>query len=110
MDFTQFLGQIPAALIPVALVLFFSDQNTKKWMEERRELALAILNERREWLMDRKDTIDRQFTIQEKTVLAIADMRTEDHAQRGVLQQLTNQVEGVKLQMQAANKGGSANG
>lgn len=108
-DFTQFLGAIPAALIPVALVLYFSDQNTKNWMNERREITLAILNERKEWLAERKDTIERQFSIQEKTVLEIAGMKAEDHAQRGVLQQLANEVGAMKLHVHALSKGKSAN-
>ena len=110
MDFTQFLGAIPAALIPVALVLYFSDQNTKNWMNERKELALAILTERKEWLVGSKDTTERLFTMQEKTVLGIAEMKAEDHAQRNVLQQLTNKVEALNLQIQTMNKGGAANG
>lgn len=116
-DFTQFLGAIPAALIPVALVLYFSDQNTKNWMNERKEITLAILTERKEWLAERKDVLERQFLMQKETIteiagtkVEIANFKAEDHAVRNVLQQLTNQVEGVKLQVQALNKGGSING
>jgi len=109
-DFSGLLEVIPAALIPVALVLYFSDQNTKSWMNERKEIVLAILTERKEWLAERKDTIDRQFSIQEKTVLAIAEMKAEDHAQRNELQQVKNEVGALKLQVQALSKGNSANG
>lgn len=109
MDFTQFLGAIPTALIPVALVLYFSDQNTKNWMNERKEIVLAILTERKEWLQERKDTIERQFAMQERTVLEIAGMKAEDHAQRNELQQIKNEVGAVKLLVQERNKGGSAN-
>lgn len=110
MDFTQFLGAIPAALIPVALVLYFTDQNTKNWMNERKELALAILNERKEWLAERKDTIERQFAMQEKTVLAIAEMSKEDHAQRNVLQENTARLESLSLHIQALDKGRARSG
>lgn len=107
-DFSQLLGSVPAALIPVALVLYFSDQNTKKWMEERREIVLAILTERKEWLQERKDTIERQFAMQDRTVTEMASTRAENHALRNALQANTTRIEAMDLRIQAFGKRGSA--
>lgn len=86
------MGSIPAALIPVALVLFFSDQNTKKWMEERKEIALAILQERKEWLQERKDTIDRQFALQDRISGELSGLKSETSSLRPLLQDLLSRV------------------
>ena len=108
-DFTQFLGAIPAALIPVALVLYFGDQNTKNWMNERRETVLAILTERKEWAQERREILDRQFGMQDRTITEIANAKGENHALRNLLQQLTTRIESLALHIQALNRGGSTN-
>jgi hypothetical protein len=108
LDFTQFLGAIPAALIPVALVLYFSDQNTKSWMTERRETVLAILTERKEWAEERRVILDRQFAMQERTVNEVAGTKAENHALRNALQDNTNRLESLSLHIQAMNKGGAS--
>jgi hypothetical protein len=110
LDFTQFLGAIPAALIPVALVLYFSDQNTKNWMNERKETVLAILTERKEWAEERKAILERQFLLQDRTVTEIANAKAENHALRNVIQENTSRLESLSLHIQAMNKGGASNG
>ena len=70
-------------------------------MSERRELALAILNERKEWLAERRDVLERQFSIQERTVTEIANTKSENHALRNVLQELTMRIESMGLHIQA---------
>jgi hypothetical protein len=109
-DLPQLLGALPAALIPVALVLYFSDQNTKTWMAERKETVLAILNERKEWAQERKDILERQFAMQERTVNEIASAKAENHALRNVMQQMVARIESLALLLQSYNKGGQLNG
>lgn len=59
MDLTTILNSLPAALIPIALVLYFTDQNTKKWATEKTDIALAILVERKEFLDTQQRLVER---------------------------------------------------
>lgn len=104
MDFSTLLGSLPAALVPVALVLYFSDQNNKKWMQERQEVALAILAERKEWAIERTSILERQFSIQDKTITEITASKAEDHTLRNTVQQLITRIESLTLQITALVK------
>lgn len=84
-------------------------------MSERREITLAILNERKEWLTERQLVLDRQFSMQERTIteiagtkVEIASFKAEDHAVRNVLQQLTSKIDAMSLHIQALGKGGTS--
>jgi hypothetical protein len=93
LDFTQFLGAIPAALIPVALVLYFSDQNTKSWMTERKELAIAILAERKEFVTTQENLVDRYDARLVASVEAASKMAAELHNLRGIITQFILRLE-----------------
>lgn len=100
MEFYQFLGGLPAALIPVVLVIYYSNQNTLKWMAERKEIAEAVLAERKEWLAERRDILERQFNLGERLATEMAATRSENHAMRGKLTEFMVRLENFMARLE----------
>lgn len=101
MDLTAILNSLPAALIPIALVLYFTNENTKKWATEKTEIALAILTERKEWMQERRETIDRQFALQDRLATELSAVKAENMNLRSTAQELINRVEILISQIRA---------
>lgn len=85
MDLTAILNSLPAALIPIALVLYFTDQNTKKWAAEKTEIALAILVERKEFLDTQQRLVERYDVRLIAAVEVMSKMVSEMHNLRGTV-------------------------
>lgn len=110
MDISQLLSAIPAALAPIALVLYFNNQNTQKWMDERREIALAILTERKEFVTTQQHLLERYDVRLVAAVDAASKVSSELHRLNGIQTQFMLKVDAMGLQIQALSKGSSANG
>lgn len=94
MELGEILGGLPTTLVLPALLLWLWNQATLKWMAERKELAEAIAAERKEWLQERRDMLERQFTLDERLVTELAQTRGENHAMRGELTKFILRLEG----------------
>ena len=99
----ELIQNLPVVMIPFAILAFFYYQSNLKWMQERREIAEAILVERKELadavLTDRREIIHerdqmliRSFAAQDKQserydrlATAVEKSTGEDHALRNRL-------------------------
>lgn len=100
MDFTQIASNLPAVLIPIALIVYYTNQNNIKWMADRTELLKAIMAERKEWVDWQAATIERQFdqqerrlAIQERVAIVLESLKAEMHATRGKIQEVLSRYE-----------------
>lgn len=100
MELSQLFDNLPVVLIPIALVVYYSNQNNIRWMAERKEIIDALLAEQEERQAWERTTIDRQFqqqearfAVQERVALALENLKTELHALRGTIQTLMNKYE-----------------
>lgn len=90
----EIIQNLPVVMIPFAILAFFYYQSNLKWMQERREIAEAILAERKEIVAGRDAMLNRIFESQERRgerdermATAIERSTAEDHALRGRLQE-----------------------
>jgi hypothetical protein len=81
--------------------LYFTDQNTKKWAQEKTDIALAILTERKDWAQERRETIDRQFALQDRLSTELSGIKAENQGLRTTVQELINRVELLVSQIRA---------
>lgn len=100
MGLDQILANLPAVLIPIALVVYYTNQNNIRWMQERKEIVTALAEERREWLEWQKSTIERlfaqqetRFAVQERIAILLEGIKNELHATKGEIQKLMNRYQ-----------------
>ena len=101
MEYAELLRQLPAALIPFAIVFYFYQQLSIRVLQERKELAEAIKAERKEWLEERKIMLERQFSLDERMVTELSNTRGENHAGRGRLTEFILKVDGFITRAEA---------
>lgn len=74
-----------------ALCVFFYNQLTIKYLDERKEWLVGLQAERREWSDSLDKLIDRYDTRLVENVSSLRDAAAQDHALRGRLQEfMTN--------------------
>lgn len=100
MGLEQILSNLPVVLIPIALVVYYTNQNNIKWMAERKELIEALMLERKQLIDWQSATIaqlfqqqERRHEIQERMSLAIEAVKTELHHLRGKIQEVMGRYE-----------------
>lgn len=96
MDLTQILNSLPAALIPIALVLYFTDQNTKKWATEKTEIALAILVERKEFLDTQQRLVERYDIRLIATVEVMSKIVSEMYNLKGTVIEFISRLDNTR--------------
>jgi len=101
-EYLEFIRQLPVVMIPFAILAWFHYQSNLKWMQERREIAEAILAERKEWLQERRDALERQFGLNERLVTELSNARGENHAMRGRLQEHLLKQDGFMMRVEKA--------
>jgi len=79
-----------------AVIAYFNNIMTLKYLDERKEMIEAMAVERREWTAELQRLADRYDTRLEQAVEAIADMKSQMHALRGKLTEfmLTGKISG----------------
>ena len=111
MGIEQILSSLPAVLIPIALVVYYTNQNNIKWMQERKEIIEALAAERDEWNDWQRATTERFFAQQEARFVAwervairleamTETIRTEHHATRSRIQELMSRYESIAIPKQ----------
>lgn len=103
MDFLEGLGAIPAALIPAAIIFYFQNLNNIRWMEERKQIAEAVLAERKERNAWQESVIERQFAKQDRTTEVMSDIRNEIHATKNNMTVLTLKIDNVLLRLKGTD-------
>lgn len=100
MGLEQILPNLPAVLIPIVLVVYYTNQNNAKWMQERKEIIEALAAERKQWDEWQRATIERffaqqeaRFAVQERIAVALEGLKTELHNTRNRIQELLNRYE-----------------
>lgn len=96
----EFLQNLPVVMIPFAILAWLYNQNNLRWMQERKELAEAILVERKQVISERDGLMNRLFAMEdrraEREERMIAEMtkdRAENHAMRGKLTEFILRLE-----------------
>ena len=79
-----------------AVIAYFNNIMTLKYLDERKEMIEAMAVERREWTAELQRLADRYDTRLEQAVEVIADMKSQMHALRGKLTEfmLTGKISG----------------
>lgn len=68
-----------------AVIAYFNNVMTLKYLDERKEMIEAQAAERREWTTDLQRLSDRYDTRLAQAIEAISDMKSQMHALRGKL-------------------------
>lgn len=71
-----------------AVIAYFNNIMTLKYLDERKEMIEAMAVERREWTTELQRLADRYDARLAQAVEAIADMKSQMHALRGKLTEL----------------------
>jgi hypothetical protein len=103
----EFIQNLPVVMIPFAILAWFHYQSNIKWMQERREIANAILEDRKEIIQQRDNMLARQFAIEDRQI-ALGEQRVaeqertrgENHAMRGKLQEHMLRQDGFMMRVE----------
>jgi hypothetical protein len=93
LEIWQTIGGLSPGVAVGVVCLFFYNQLTLKYLEERREMLQTLATERKEWNDALQRMIDRYDARSQATIVAMEKMAAEMHALRGRLQEFMSNVE-----------------
>lgn len=109
MEIWQVLGNLSPGVAVGVLCLYFYNQLTLKYLDERKEMLQQMVAERKEWNEALEKLLDRYDTRLQAAVDMAAKMGAEMHALRGRVQEFLTTLETrlLSIENRLSNKGGS---